>query len=86
MCYKLFLPKPINLQHDPQHELMVLARTKMPFGKYEGRYLAHLPEHYLVWYHQKGFPKGKLGQQLGLMYEIKLNGLEKLILPLVPKG
>jgi len=73
------------LQPDPQHELMVLARTKMPFGKYEGYYLAHLPEHYLVWYHQKGFPKGKLGQQLGLMYEIKLNGLEKLILPLIPK-
>lgn len=86
MFCRQFRPKPIDLQPDPQHELMVLARTKMPFGKYEGYYLAHLPEHYLVWYHQKGFPKGKLGQQLALMYEIKLNGLEKLILPLVPKG
>jgi uncharacterized protein len=68
-----------------EHELVVLARTKMPYGKYQGRYLAHLPESYLVWYKQAGFPKGKLGQQLGLMYEIKLNGLEKLIYPLIPK-
>lgn len=68
-----------------QHELVVLAKTKMPYGKYEGRYLIHLPESYLVWYKQAGFPKGKLGQQLALMYEIKLNGLEKLIYPLVPK-
>ena len=68
-----------------QHELVILASTKMPYGKYQGRYLAHLPENYLVWYHQKGFPAGKLGQQLGLMYEIRLNGLEKLICPLVPK-
>lgn len=68
-----------------QHELIVLARTKMPYGKYQGRYLIHLPENYLVWYHQTGFPKGKLGQQLALIYEIKLNGLEKLIYPLVPK-
>jgi uncharacterized protein (DUF3820 family) len=68
-----------------QHELVVLARTKMPYGKYEGRYLALLPENYLVWYKQAGFPKGKLGSQLALMYEIKLNGLEKLIYPLIPK-
>lgn len=68
-----------------QHELVVLARTKMPFGKYQGRYLVHLPEDYLVWFSQNGFPKGKLGQQLALMYEIRINGLEKLIYPLMPK-
>jgi uncharacterized protein len=68
-----------------QHELVVLARTKMPFGKYQGRYLVHLPEEYLVWFSQNGFPKGKLGQQLALMHEIKINGLEKLIYPLLPK-
>lgn len=59
--------------------LVELAHTKMPFGKYEGRYLIDLPEHYIVWYHNKGFPKGKLGEQLGLIYELKLNGLEQLI-------
>ena len=56
-----------------------LANTKMPYGKYQGRYLIDLPEHYIVWYHAKGFPKGRLGMMLGLVYELKLNGLEYLI-------
>ncbi|MBQ0741379.1 DUF3820 family protein, partial [Aquimarina celericrescens] len=29
--------------------------------------------------HNKGFPKGLLGQQLQTVYELKLNGLEYLI-------
>ncbi|GAC14486.1 DUF3820 family protein [Aliiglaciecola lipolytica] len=55
----------------------------MPFGKYAGRKLLHLPEPYLVWFHQKGFPSGKLGEQLALMYEVKLNGLESMLAPLL---
>lgn len=51
----------------------------MPFGKYEGYFLIDLPEHYIVWFKTKGFPKGKLGEQLQLVYELKLNGLEDLI-------
>lgn len=51
----------------------------MPFGKYQGRYLIDLPEHYIVWYKQKGFPQGQLGQQLELVYELQLNGLEELV-------
>lgn len=62
-----------------QQKLIKLAHTKMPFGKYEGKYLIDLPEYYLVWYHNKGFPQGQLGEQLALVYELKLNGLEPLI-------
>lgn len=51
----------------------------MPYGKYKDRYLIDLPEYYVVWYHSKGFPKGKLGDMLKQIYEIKLNGLEELI-------
>jgi uncharacterized protein (DUF3820 family) len=70
----------------PNKELLIeLANTRMPFGKYKGRLLIELPEPYLVWFNQKGFPSGKLGTQLAQMYEIKLNGLEKLIWPLVKK-
>ncbi len=55
----------------------------MPFGKYAGSKLIHLPEPYLVWFHSKGFPDNKLGQQLALMYEVKLNGLEEMLQPLL---
>lgn len=61
------------------HELVLLANTKMPFGKFKGYFLIDLPEHYIVWYHNKGFPKNKLGKQLQLVYELKLNGLEHLV-------
>lgn len=62
--------------------LLELANTRMPYGKYKGRYLVDIPEPYYVWFRQKGFPPGKLGFMLAEMYEIKVNGLEKLIHPL----
>lgn len=62
--------------------LLELVKTKMPFGKYKGVLICNLPEPYLVWFYQKGFPPGKLGMLLATMYEIKLNGLEYLLRPL----
>ena len=62
--------------------LLELASTRMPFGKYKGLYLIDLPEPYVVWFSQKGFPDGKLGRMLQTVYEIKLNGLEYLFEPL----
>ena len=59
--------------------LIKLAHSKMPYGKYKDRYLIDLPEYYLVWYYNKGFPKNKLGNMLYQVYEIKLNGLEDLV-------
>lgn len=58
-----------------------LVSIKMPFGKYKGTLLCDLPEPYLVWYQQKGFPVGRLGMLLSTMYEVKLNGLEYLLKP-----
>jgi uncharacterized protein (DUF3820 family) len=63
---------------DPQ-VLLDLVSMKMPFGRYKGRVLCDLPERYLVWFHQKGFPPGKIGILLSSLYEIKLNGLESLL-------
>jgi uncharacterized protein (DUF3820 family) len=65
--------------------LLDLVTMKMPFGKYEGKILCDLPVSYLEWFNRKGFPQGKLGMLLQTMYEIKLNGLEKLLAPLKPK-
>lgn len=62
--------------------LTELANMRMPFGKYKDRYLSDLPDAYLVWFARVGFPEGKLGQMLREMHEIKINGLEKLLVPL----
>lgn len=64
--------------------LTELVTLKMPFGKYKDHIIADLPENYLLWFANKGFPKGKLGILLQTMYEIKLNGLEYLLKPLRP--
>lgn len=58
--------------------LAKLLITKMPFGKYKDRLLMDIPEPYIVWLRNKGFPKGELGNMLETVYEIKLNGLEYL--------
>ena len=62
--------------------LIELVSMRMPFGKYRNRILCDLPEPYLVWLHQRGFPPGKIGMLLSSLYEIKLNGLEYLLKPL----
>ena len=62
--------------------LVELVSVRMPFGKYKDRILCDLPEPYLAWFHQKGFPPGKIGVLLSALYEIKLNGLEYLLRPI----
>ena len=59
-----------------------LVSLPMPYGKYKGRLICDLPEYYLVWYQNQGFPNGKIGVLLSTMYEIKLNGLEYLLKPI----
>lgn len=65
------------------HELIELANTKMPFGKYKGQYLWNIPERYLLWLNGQERVTGKLGQQLLMVAEIKLNGLEHILKPLI---
>lgn len=59
--------------------LLDIIKTKMPFGKYKGSVLRCLPVGYLEWFSVRGFPKGKLGRKLLVLYEIKLNGLDSLL-------
>ena len=65
-----------------KQDLVKLATTTMPFGKYRGRLLIDLPEPYLLWFADKGFPGGRLGELMQLALEIKINGLSHLIAPL----
>ena len=70
----------VNKEH-----LITLANYKMPFGKYKDEYLLNIPEYYYTWFQRKGFPQGKLGSLMKEMYEIKINGLEALLRPLIRK-
>ena len=64
-------------------ELRAIVNMEMPFGRFKGRKLIDLPEPYVVWFKNEGFPSGKLGERLAVMYEIKANGLEAMLRPLV---
>jgi len=68
------------LDEDKSKQFLIkLAQTRMPYGKYKGRFMIDLPEFYVVWYRNKGFPKGQIGEMLATVYELKMNGLEDLV-------
>jgi uncharacterized protein (DUF3820 family) len=68
-----------NVQPDSK-VLIEVVQTKMPFGKYKGTLISDLPVYYLEWLHNKGFPPGRLGMMLGTVYEIKTNGLNRILM------
>lgn len=59
--------------------LIDIINTKMPFGKYKDIFISELPVYYLEWFKNKGFPPGKLGMMLSSVYEIKINGLNRIL-------
>ncbi|MDA3962763.1 MAG: DUF3820 family protein [Planctomycetota bacterium] len=66
---------------DPQ-VLRDLVDYRMPFGKYQGQRLLDLPEAYLTWFKQKGWPDGRLGMLMATAFEMKINGLARILDPL----
>ena len=45
-----------------KEDLVAVANTAMPFGKYKGCRLIDLPEEYLLWFARKdSFPEGRPG-------------------------
>lgn len=73
--------------NDHMNEITALVREccrmRMPFGKFgpgktckEGVPLCDLPYEYLAWFARKGFPKGKLGQLLQFVYQLKQDGAD----------
>jgi uncharacterized protein (DUF3820 family) len=63
-----------------------IARTHMPFGKFgpehfppRGVPLYDLPVEYLAWFARKGgFPKGRLGELLRIVHQMKVDGLDEV--------
>lgn len=66
-------------QFPDRKKLIEFAHYKLPYGKFKGRFLFELPEAYLIWIQRNGFPKGKLGEHMKAIIEIKINGMEGLI-------
>ena len=67
------------VQPDPAI-LIDIIQTRIPFGKYKGTLICDLPVYYLEWLHNKGFPPGKMGMMLSSVYEIKINGLNSILM------
>ncbi|WP_342324111.1 DUF3820 family protein [Kosakonia sp. BYX6] len=66
-----------------KEQLVEIANTVMPFGKYQGRRLIDLPEEYLLWFARKNeFPAGRLGELMQITLLIKTEGLSHLVQPL----
>ncbi len=63
--------------------LYEIITTKMPYGKYKGHLISDIPESYLLWCnHKDAFPNGKIGDLMRNVLEIKINGLDYILLEL----
>lgn len=76
-------------REDFRNLLQEIGRMRMPFGKYgpkehppHGFPIHDLPVEYLTWFKERGFPKGRLGELLEWVWELKANGLDKVFDPI----
>jgi hypothetical protein len=66
-------------------DLAEIGKTRMPFGKYGPKHdsprgvpLYDLPVEYLLWFSRKGFPKGRLGELLRIVHQLKVDGCDEV--------
>jgi hypothetical protein len=76
-------------REDFRNLLAEIGKTRMPFGKFgikayppAGVPIMDLPVEYLAWFKDRGFPKGRLGELLAQVYEIKEVGMDSVFDPL----
>lgn len=62
-------------------DLAEIQRTRMPFGKFgpracppDGMPIHDLPSEYLGWFAQRGWPRGRIGELLRMVYQMKVDG------------
>ncbi|HJM63026.1 MAG: hypothetical protein CMN05_07040 [Roseibacillus sp.] len=79
-----------DIDRDDLRNLMEeIGKAHMPFGKYgpdeyppRGVPIIDLPPEYLAWFAERGFPKGRLGELLATVFEIKQSGADTIFQPL----
>jgi uncharacterized protein (DUF3820 family) len=76
-------------REDFRNLLGEIGKTRMPFGKFgikayppAGVPIIDLPVEYLVWFKDRGFPKGRLGELMAQVCEIKEVGMDSVFDPL----
>ncbi len=76
-------------REDFRNLLGEIAACRMPFGKYgrkehppDGVPIHDLPVEYLQWFQERGFPKGRLGELMAAVWEIKACGMDEVFEPM----
>lgn len=76
-------------REDFRNLLIEIGKTRMPFGKFgpkdyppAGVPIMDLPPEYLAWFLERGFPKGRLGQLMAQVCEIKSVGMDAVFDPI----
>jgi len=83
-----------DLAEQMRHDLEEIGRTFMPFGKFgpahfppKGVPIYDIPAEYLAWFANKaGFPKGRLGVLLRMVYQMKVDGSDVVFDPFRKKN
>lgn len=76
-------------REDFRNLLNEIAGSYMPFGKYgpknyppRGVPITDLPPEYFGWFMERGFPKGRLGELMAIVGEIKATGADHVFEPM----
>lgn len=75
-------------REDFRRLLAEIGLCRMPFGKFgpksypPGVPIYDLPPEYLAWFAERGFPKGRLGELLAIVHEIKSVGMDSVFDPI----
>jgi uncharacterized protein len=74
---------------DFRNLLAEIGKTRIPFGKFgikayppAGVPIMDLPPEYLCWFKERGFPKGRLGELMAQVCEIKNVGMDSVFDPM----
>jgi uncharacterized protein len=74
---------------DFRNLLIEIGKTRIPFGKFgikayppAGVPIMDLPQEYLCWFLERGFPKGRLGELMAQVCEIKSVGMDSVFDPI----
>src|SRR6476660_7845298 len=76
-------------REDFRNLLAEIGKTRIPFGKFgikayppAGVPIMDLPMEYLCWFLERGFPKGRLGELMAQVCEIKSVGMDSVFDPI----